>query len=85
MELPFFGKTYREHYTPSTLQEYSLLLSIWIFIFNIFIVPLLVIILLLMFAVGAARLANQRSNNFLLAGIAFVLSPFYYIYHAFTE
>ena len=36
------------------------------------------------FAAGAARLANQRHNSFIIAALAFVLSPFYYIYYAFT-
>jgi len=36
------------------------------------------------FAAGAARLANQRHNSFIIAALAFVLSPLYYIYYAFT-
>lgn len=38
----------------------------------------------ILFAAGAARLANIRHNNLLIAALAFVLSPFYYIYYAFT-
>ena len=36
------------------------------------------------FAAGAARLANQRHNSLIIAALAFMLSPFYYIYYAFT-
>ena len=44
-----------------------------------------VLLLLFIFAVGAARLAYNTHNSIILAGLAFVLSPLYYIYHGFTK
>ena len=48
------------------------------------ILPIL-LLWLVIFAVGAARLAYNTHNSIILAGLAFVLSPLYYIYHGFTK
>ena len=43
------------------------------------------LLLLFIFAAGAARLAYNTHNSLIFAIIAFLLSPLYYIYHAFTK
>jgi hypothetical protein len=56
----------------------------WAVIILIVMIPT-VLLWIVIYAVGAARLAYITHNSIILAGIAFVISPFYYIYHAFTE
>ncbi len=49
------------------------------------VIPITILLWIFIFAAGAARLAYITHNSIILAGIAFVLPPLYYIYHAFTK
>jgi hypothetical protein len=54
-------------------------------IMAIFIIVPTLLLWLVIFTVGAARLAYNTHSSIILAGLAFVLSPLYYIYHGFTK
>jgi hypothetical protein len=56
----------------------------WAVIILIVMIPT-VLLWIVIYAVGAARLAYITHNNIILAGIAFVLPQIFYIYHAFTK
>jgi len=49
------------------------------------VIPITILLWIFIFAAGAARLAYNTHNSLIFAGIAFVLPPLYYIYHAFTK
>jgi hypothetical protein len=50
-----------------------------------FIVTVLIFTFAVISAIGAGKLAYQRSQSMIISTIAFVLSPLYYIYYAFTQ
>jgi hypothetical protein len=56
----------------------------WAIIILIVMIPT-VLLWIVIYAVGAARLAYITHNNIILAGIAFVLPQIFYIYHGFSK
>lgn len=43
------------------------------------------ILVWLLYSVGASRLAYIRTSSGVMAVLAFILSPIYYVYYAFTQ